>query len=80
VTDTEVLVVDYKSNRPPPSDVFGTPVLYLQQMAAYRAVLTRIYPQKSIRCAILWTAAPTLFELPGDMLDPYAVDRAEPHT
>jgi ATP-dependent helicase/nuclease subunit A len=80
VTDREVLVIDYKSNRPPPGDVSRTPALYLRQMAAYRSVLERIYPGKSIRCAILWTAAPALFELPPAMLDPYAVDLADPPT
>jgi ATP-dependent helicase/nuclease subunit A len=49
-------------------------------MSAYRSVLARIYPGKSIRCAILWTAAPALVELPARMLDPYAVDRVEPQT
>ena len=80
VTEDEVLVVDYKSNRPPPRAVAGTPSIYLRQMAAYRAVLEQIYPGKSIRCAILWTAAPALFELPDAMLDPYAVDLVEPQT
>jgi ATP-dependent helicase/nuclease subunit A len=80
VTDNEVLVVDYKSNRPPPGNAAGTPAMYLRQMSAYRSVLARIYPGKSIRCAILWTAAPALYELPAAMLDPYAVDLAEPQT
>jgi ATP-dependent helicase/nuclease subunit A len=74
VTDDEVLVVDYKSNRPPPTTVDATPAIYLRQMAAYRAVLAEVYPERSIRCAILWTAAPALYELPDEMLITYAVD------
>ena len=72
--------VSYKSSRPPHGNGAGTPAVYLRQLAAYRAVLGRIYPGKSIRCAILWTAAPALFEVPGDMLEPYAVDLPDPPT
>jgi ATP-dependent helicase/nuclease subunit A len=38
-------------------------------MAAYRAALQAIYPEKSIRCALLWTAAPRLIELSEAALD-----------
>ncbi len=69
VTPDEVLVVDYKSNRPPPAGAAQTPALYLRQMAAYRAVLARIYPDRPVRCAILWTAGPALVALPDAMLD-----------
>ncbi len=72
----EVLVVDYKSNRPPPKGAADTPVLYLRQMAAYRAVLTRIWRDRPVRCAILWTAGPALIALPDAMLDPFAPDAA----
>jgi ATP-dependent helicase/nuclease subunit A len=75
VTGDEVMVVDYKSNRPPPGEVAETPAVYLRQMAAYRAVLGEVYPGKSIRCALLWTAAPKLVELPEAMLATYAVDQ-----
>jgi ATP-dependent helicase/nuclease subunit A len=74
VAGNEVMVVDYKSNRPPPGTAAETPAIYLRQMAAYRAVLSEVYPGKSIRCALLWTAAPKLVELPESMLDTYAVD------
>jgi len=80
VTGDEVLVVDYKSNRPPAATVDATPPIYLRQMAAYRAVLSGIYPGKSIRCAMLWTAAPALFALPDSLLDAYAIDLFHPPT
>ncbi|MBR9826936.1 MAG: double-strand break repair helicase AddA, partial [Alphaproteobacteria bacterium] len=38
-TQTEVLVIDYKTNRPPPDRVEDVPEVYLGQMAAYRALL-----------------------------------------
>jgi ATP-dependent helicase/nuclease subunit A len=74
VTDDEILIVDYKSNRPPPEEITDTPELYLRQMAAYRAVLSKVYPNRSIRCALLWTAATKLVELPEQMLNTYDVD------
>ncbi len=69
VRDHDILIIDYKTNRPPPKDAQDVPSLYLRQMAAYRAVLTDIYPGKAIRCLLLWTDVARLMELPPDMLD-----------
>jgi len=59
----EVLVVDYKTNRPPPAGVAGIPPSYRRQMAAYRALLQQIYPNKTVRCFLLWTYNATMMEL-----------------
>jgi ATP-dependent helicase/nuclease subunit A len=67
-----VLVVDYKTNRPPPRRAADVPSLYLQQMAAYRAALARIYPGRRVECALLWTDGPDLMALPQALLDGYA--------
>ena len=72
VTDKEVLVVDYKTNRPPPARVEDVHIAYLKQMAAYRAVMQKIYPNRSVKCALLWTDGPTLMPLPDVLLDKYA--------
>ncbi|MGQ0664273.1 MAG: double-strand break repair helicase AddA [Pseudomonadota bacterium] len=65
VSADEVLVVDYKTDRPaPPAAPAEVAPVYLAQMAAYRAVLARIYPGRRIRCALLWTDGPLLMELP----------------
>jgi ATP-dependent helicase/nuclease subunit A len=64
VTDKEVLIVDYKTNRPPPENVQDVPDMYLAQMAAYRALLEKIYPAHTVRCALLWTHTLRLMELP----------------
>ena len=72
VTASDVTIVDYKTNRPPPRDVEAVPVVYLAQMAAYRALLGRIYPQHHIRCLLLWTDGPRLMTLPDALLDPHA--------
>ncbi len=65
----DVHVVDYKSDRPPPVDAKHVPRVYLGQMAAYRALLTAVYPGKRIVCALLWTDGPTLMRLADAQLE-----------
>ncbi len=75
VSDSEVLIVDYKTNRPPPRDVAGVALGYRRQLALYRALLQQIYPGRTVRAFLLWTAAPLLMELDAKILDksmPYA--------
>jgi len=72
VTEREVLIVDFKTNRPAPRTPAETAEPYLRQMAAYRLALGKIYPAKSIRCALVWTEEPRLMELPADLLAVYA--------
>lgn len=67
-----VLVVDFKTNRPAPSDPAAVPVIYLRQMAAYRQALGAIYPDRPVRCALLWTDGPRLMPLPDSLLDAHA--------
>jgi len=69
VLPQEILVADFKTNRAPPADVADTPVRYLRQLAAYRAVLRRIYPGRPIRCALVWTDAAAVVAIPGPLLD-----------
>ncbi|MBB3064014.1 double-strand break repair helicase AddA [Limibacillus halophilus] len=63
VTDSEVLIIDYKSNRPAAKTEADVPGVYLHQMASYRALLLKIYPSKDVRCALLWTEGPRLMQL-----------------
>lgn len=72
VGETEVLVVDFKTNRPPPADESKVPAVYLKQMAAYRDILRKIYPDKTVRTALLWTDGPYLMPLSDNLLDPHA--------
>lgn len=69
VTGHEILIVDYKTNRPPPVKVEDVPVTYLAQMAAYRALLQGLHAGRPVRCALLWTDGPRLMELPEALLD-----------
>jgi len=72
VTEKEVLIVDYKTNRPPPQKPENVAPIYLKQMAAYRAVIEQIYPARKVRCALLWTDGPRLMPLPDGLLDLFA--------
>jgi ATP-dependent helicase/nuclease subunit A len=72
VTADDVLVLDYKTNRPPPVTEDEVAEIYLRQMAAYRAVLCRIYPGRTIGCALLWTDSPRLMPLSSRLLDRYS--------
>ena len=75
VTEREVLIVDYKTNRPPPTEASGVALAYRRQLALYRALLADIYPGRTVRAFLLWTAAPLLMEIDAKTLDnsmPYA--------
>ena len=69
VTDTEVLIADYKTNRPPPRSLAAVPESYLRQLALYHVLLTNLYPGKTVRAALIWTAVPDLMEIPDEALD-----------
>lgn len=69
VTDEAVLVVDYKTNRPPPSVVSEVDPAYLDQMTLYRGLLTQVFPRHRIEAALVWTHVARLMPLPNDLLD-----------
>ena len=69
ITEQAVIAIDYKTNRPPPKTDAATPIAYLAQMAAYRALLQEIYPERAVKCAILWTYEARLMALSGSLLD-----------
>ncbi len=69
VTDTEVWIIDYKTNRPPPRDPALVDPAYIFQMATYRAILRMIYPDRTVRCVLLWTNGPFMMELGDAQMD-----------
>jgi ATP-dependent helicase/nuclease subunit A len=71
VTETAVLVADFKTNRPPPDRVEDVAPGYLRQMAAYRALLRAVYPGRAVSCALVWTYAARMMALPDTLLDAY---------
>ncbi|MDE2181775.1 MAG: double-strand break repair helicase AddA [Alphaproteobacteria bacterium] len=69
VTDDAVLIVDFKTNRPPPACESDVPRVYATQMALYRAAAARIFPGKRIDCALVWTDGPRLMALSEAFLE-----------
>ncbi|MBL6940967.1 MAG: double-strand break repair helicase AddA [Rhodospirillales bacterium] len=72
ITDDEITIIDYKTNRPPPINPDGVAPAYLGQMALYRALLRLVYPGRPVSCILAWTDGPRLMSLPDDILDQYA--------
>jgi ATP-dependent helicase/nuclease subunit A len=64
-----VLIADYKTDRAPPSRIEDCPEAYVRQLALYRAVLAKLYPDRPIRAALVWTEVPELMELSAAALD-----------
>jgi ATP-dependent helicase/nuclease subunit A len=69
VTESEVLIVDFKTNHAPPSEPAEAPRGYVRQLALYRAVLAKLYPQRPIRAALLWTETPEFMEISAPALE-----------
>ncbi|KWV92787.1 ATP-dependent exonuclease [Erythrobacter sp. YT30] len=71
VSESDILVVDYKTTRRPPAAIEAIPKGTLKQMAAYVAALEVIYPGRRVRAGLLYTHAPQLFELSDALLEPH---------
>jgi ATP-dependent helicase/nuclease subunit A len=69
VTAGEVLILDYKTNRPPPAHEQDVDPVYLAQMALYRDSARRIFPGRRIVCGLLWTDGPRLLTLSDAILE-----------
>ena len=69
VSEDKILVVDYKTNRPPPLEIEDADPAYIAQLAVYRALLQEIYPDHKIECALLWTYDARLMAVPTEFLD-----------
>jgi ATP-dependent helicase/nuclease subunit A len=65
----DVLIVDYKTNRPAPRDPARIPEAYRLQLAAYRIALGHIYGGARVRAALLWTDGPHIMEVSVAELD-----------
>ncbi|WP_431282872.1 double-strand break repair helicase AddA [Humitalea sp. 24SJ18S-53] len=72
VTDHRVVVVDYKTNRPPPELPEAVAPVYLRQMAAYRALLRQTFPDRMVEAWLVWTYGARPMPLPEPLLDAHA--------
>ena len=62
VTQSAVLIGDFKTNRAPRRIEEVSPA-YVRQLALYRALLQKLYPDRPVRAALIWTEVPDLMEL-----------------
>lgn len=69
VTPDTVFIGDFKTNRPAPRRLEDVPPAYVSQLALYRAVLMKLYPDRRVRAALIWTEVPDLMELSAEALD-----------
>jgi ATP-dependent helicase/nuclease subunit A len=72
LTDTGLLIADYKTDRDVPADIRHCNPEYLIQMAAYRRALRKIHPDAAVRVALVWTEAPKLMLVPDEVLESMA--------
>jgi ATP-dependent helicase/nuclease subunit A len=69
ITENEVLIVDFKTNRPPPATAEQVSTVYKAQMALYKTALSKVFPGRRIACALVWTDTAALMPLPDAMLE-----------
>lgn len=68
-TEAGLLILDYKTNRPPPRTIEEVAPAYIAQLAAYRVALRPLYEDCALRATLLWTDGPRLMEIPSTCLD-----------
>jgi ATP-dependent helicase/nuclease subunit A len=64
-----VLILDFKSNRPPPQSLGNVDPSYIGQLALYRRAMLDVFPGRAVRAALLWTEGPSLMELPESLME-----------
>ena len=63
VTEAAIVIVDYKTNRPPPETPEEVPQVYRAQLATYRRLVQRIWPDRPVETWLLWTDGPRLMQI-----------------
>ncbi|MBP5161251.1 MAG: UvrD-helicase domain-containing protein [Alphaproteobacteria bacterium] len=63
IHDKEVWIVDYKTNRTPPTSPADIPIAYKKQIEIYKCLLKQIFPSKMVRGYLLWTSTMQLMEV-----------------
>jgi ATP-dependent helicase/nuclease subunit A len=68
ITNESVLIADFKTGKPP---MVGEPAPgnYIRQLAVYRDVLRRVYPNRAMRCLLVWTETSAIQEIAAERLD-----------
>lgn len=69
VLSNEIIIADYKTAAHTPQSVSDIPESYIAQLAAYRALIPALYPDRTVRCMLIYTSGPTVFEIDAARLD-----------
>ncbi len=69
VAGDAVLIADYKTDSAVPQRHDDAPSAYVAQLALYRAVISRLYPGRTVRAALIFTNGPALLEVPAASMD-----------
>lgn len=68
IDDKSITIVDFKNSRDIPHNADTVPFQYVVQMASYRLALQQIYPDKEIKCALIYTQDAKLIPLPAEKM------------
>ncbi len=68
VSAGEVLFADFKTGARPPATLDEVPAGYVSQLALYERLLADIFPDKSRRAFLVWTAGASIMEIPPSRL------------
>jgi ATP-dependent helicase/nuclease subunit A len=67
VSGETVTIADFKSGVPRAAE--SVPRAYVAQLALYRAAAAQLWPGKTVRAVLVWTAGPKAVEIPAAALD-----------
>jgi ATP-dependent helicase/nuclease subunit A len=67
-SDATVTILDYKTNRIPPTDAWAVPLVHRAQLAIYREILSPLYPDKRIDCLLVYTETAKIIHLPPELM------------
>lgn len=64
-----VIIADFKTNAEPPRAIDDVPEAYVLQVAVYRDLIRRLYPNRSVDAILVWTATASVMPIPSTALD-----------
>ncbi|MFN3890988.1 MAG: double-strand break repair helicase AddA [Beijerinckiaceae bacterium] len=65
--EESVIIADFKSGVP--REAGATPPAYVAQLALYRGAVAQLWPGRTVRAILVWTAGPSPVEIPPEALD-----------
>ena len=66
VSDKEVIITDFKTDKRPPKKFDDIEERYQKQMNLYYKLIKKIYPKHIIRPMLIWTEGPKIIEFPEE--------------